>query len=60
MVAKDAVKQVVDSLPDDATLDDVIHALYVRAKFERGCDQIANGRGVSHGQATERLQKWVR
>jgi hypothetical protein len=59
MTVKDAVKQVLDSLPDDSTLDDVIHALYLKAKFERGEAEIRRGEGVSDEQAREKLRKWA-
>ncbi len=60
MPVKETARQVIDSLPDDVTMDDVIHALYIRAKFEQGEDQIRRGEGVSHEQAKQRIQKWVR
>ncbi len=60
MVAKEAAKHVIDALPDNATLDDIIHALYVRAKFEHGEREIREGRGVPHEQAKERLGRWLR
>ena len=30
---KDIARQVIASLPDDASMDDIIQALYVREKF---------------------------
>jgi predicted transcriptional regulator len=60
MVAKEAAKHVIDAMPDDASMDDIIHALYVRAKFEHGEREIREGRGVPHEQAKERLRKWSR
>ena len=30
MIVKDIAKQVIDALPDEATMDNVIHALYVK------------------------------
>ena len=59
MVAKEAAKHVIDAMPDDASMDDIIHALYVRAKFEHGEREIREGRGVPHEQAKERLRKWL-
>ena len=59
MTVKESVKHVLDSLPDDSTLDDVIHALYIKAKFERGEGQIREGNGVSDEEARERLRKWA-
>ena len=60
MVAKEAAKHVIDAMPDDASMDDIIHALYVRAKFEHGEREIREGCGVPHEQAKERLRKWSR
>jgi hypothetical protein len=59
MAEKDLAKQVIDSLPEQATLDDIIHALYVRAKFERGEREVREGRGVSQEAARQRLRKWA-
>ena len=56
MVAKEAAKHVIDAMPDDASMDDIIHALYVRAKFEHGEREIREGRGVPQEQVKERLR----
>jgi len=60
VVSKDVAKEVIESLPDEASMDDIIHALYVRAKFEHGEQQIREGRGLTHEAARKRLQKWVK
>jgi len=36
MRTKETAKRVIDSLPNDATMDDIIHALYINVKFARG------------------------
>ena len=60
MASKDIAKQVIDTLPDEATMDDIIHALYIRTKFEHGEREIREGKGISHDDAKKRLQKWAR
>jgi hypothetical protein len=60
MVAKELAKNVIDTLPEDAKLDEIIHALYVRAKFEHGEQEIRAGRGIPHQEARKRLRKWVK
>ena len=60
MVAKNAAKDVIDALPEDATMDDIIHALYIRLKFERGEAEVREGKGVAHEEAKQRLKKWLR
>ncbi len=59
MTVKDVVRQVIDTLPDDATIDDVIHALYINAKFNHGEREIREGKGIPHEEAKNRLKKWV-
>jgi hypothetical protein len=60
MLTKETAKQVIDSLPDDVTMDDIIHALYVNVKFARGEREIREGKGVTHEEAKKRLGKWLR
>ena len=57
---KNAAKQVIDSLPADATMDDIMHALYIRAKCERADRLIDQGKGLTHQEAKRRLRKWLR
>ena len=60
MAVKDTAKQVIDILPEEATMDDIIHALYVNTKFKHGEREIREGKGISHVEAKQRLQKWVK
>lgn len=60
MVAKEIAKQVIDELPDDASMDDIMYALYVRAKIEQGDREIREGKGIPHEEAMKRLDKWLR
>ncbi len=55
MTVKDIAKNVVDSLPQKATMDDIMHALYVRTKFDHGEKEIKQGKGISHEDAKKRL-----
>jgi len=60
MTGKDTARHVIDALPDQASIDDIIHALYVNAKFQHGEQEIREGHGLSHDVAKQRLQKWVK
>jgi len=60
MTEKEIAKQVIDTLPTDATMDEIMHALYVRAKFSKGEQEIRDGKGISHDEAKRRLSKWVK
>ena len=60
MTVKDLAMNVINSLPVKATIDDVIHALYVHAKFQHGEQEIRQKKGISHEDARKRLRKWVK
>jgi hypothetical protein len=60
MTVKELAKKVIDTLPDEANMDEIIHALYIRAKFDNGIDQINEGKGISHEEAKKRMREWVK
>ncbi|WP_447974283.1 hypothetical protein [Nitrospira sp. Kam-Ns4a] len=59
MGAKQTVRELLDRLPDDCSLDDVLYHLYVVQEIEKGRAEIAAGKGVTHEQVTAALRrKW--
>jgi hypothetical protein len=60
MLNKDTAKQVIDSLPNDVSMDDIIHALYVNIKFSHGEKEIRDGKGRSQVVAKKKLEKWLK
>ncbi len=60
MTTKERAKQVIDSLPDDASIDRIMHALYVNAKFSHGEEEVRQGQWGSNDNAKTRLSKWAR
>jgi len=60
MRTKDTARQVIDALPNDATMADIIHALYVNMKFAKGQEDIREGRGMTHEEAKRKLEKWLK
>ncbi len=60
MQVKEIAKQVIDKLPNKSTLDDIIHALYIKAKFEHGENQIRQNMGIPHEEAKNELKKWLK
>jgi predicted transcriptional regulator len=58
---KDVVRELLDRLPDDCTIDDVQYHLYVIASVEQGRAEIADGKGIPHEQVKAELRrKWLR
>ncbi|PYQ26531.1 MAG: hypothetical protein DMF56_24230 [Acidobacteria bacterium] len=57
--AKDQVQQILEKLPEDASLEDIQYHIYVRQKIEQGLEDVAAGRVISHGEVQQRLAKWL-
>jgi hypothetical protein len=58
MDVKSTARHVIDTLPARVTMDDVIHALYVASKFDRGEREIRAGKGIADEEARKRLSRW--
>lgn len=56
---KREVLDLVKRLPDDCTLEDVQHELYVRQKVERSMEAAAADRVHTHGQVKRLLSRWL-
>jgi hypothetical protein len=55
------LKQLIDELPDDATIADVQYRLYVIDAVNRGRVELVNGAGIPHAQVAAALRaKWSR
>jgi len=59
MTVKEMAKDVIDKLPNETSIDEIIHALYVKSKFDQGEQEIRDGLGIPHEDAVKRLQKWA-
>ncbi len=58
---KQILKQLIDELPDDATIADVQYRLYLIDAVQRGRGEIAAGEGIPHATVAAELKaKWSR
>ena len=53
--AKDAARQIIEHLPEQATWDDIMYELYVKQKIEEGLADIEAGRTIPHAQVKAEL-----
>ena len=58
--AKQVARDLLDSLPDDCSLEDISYHLYVRAKVEEGLRDLDEGRVVPHEQVMREAAEWLR
>ena len=55
---KELVMEVTSTLPDTATFEDVIEAIYIRIKIEEGLKDSEINKGLSTEELLEELKKW--
>lgn len=55
---KKAIIQVVNDLPNDVKLDEVIERLIILEKIESGLEDVKAGRLIDHDIVKKRVKKW--
>ena len=58
MITKAQVLESIQTLPDDATADDVIEKIIFLKKMERSFQQIENGKTYSLDEVKELVKSW--
>jgi hypothetical protein len=60
MDAKEEVHELLDSLPDDVTLEDMLYELYVYVKVQQGLASAESEPLIPHEEVASEVQKWLR
>lgn len=55
--AKDTAKQLIDKLPDNASLNDIMYELYVKQKIEKGMQASREDRIIPNNEVKKRFLK---
>jgi predicted transcriptional regulator len=53
--AKDLLRETVEKLPADASVEEAMERLYFLSKIERGIQQADAGKTISHEEVRRRL-----
>lgn len=57
---KEAVVLMVNRLPDDSSLEDIMEHLYVKRKILKGQAQLEAGVFYTHDEAREIMAEWLK
>lgn len=57
--AKQEVRELLDQLPDDATVEDIQYHLYVLEKIRRGEERAKTEGTLTQDEVEARLRKWI-
>jgi len=56
---KDKVIQMIKSLPEDVSIDDIIAELYFKLQVDAGLKELDEGKGIPHEKIEKRMSKWL-
>jgi predicted transcriptional regulator len=59
MSAKDAVLRLLETLPDDASIEDIQYHLYVLQKIRAGEEAARAGKVIPHEDVMRDLAEWL-
>ena len=53
--AKDEVRELLDLLPEDSSLEDIQYHIYVRQKIQKGLEAAREGKVISQEEVEKRM-----
>ena len=56
---KEQVLTMVERLPDDASLDDIMAEIYFKAQVDAGLRELDEGKGIPQAEVEKRMSKWL-
>ncbi|MBS1257492.1 MAG: hypothetical protein MAG551_00536 [Candidatus Scalindua arabica] len=56
---KQKVIEMIQSLPEGVTVDDIMEELYFRLQVDEGLRELDEGKGISHEEVEKRMSKWL-
>ena len=56
---KEEVRELLEKLPEDASLEDIQYHIYVRQKIQRGLEAARSGKVIPQEEVEKRLARWL-
>ena len=57
---KEQVLDMIQTLPDNASLDDIMEELCFKLEVDTGLRELDEGKGIPHEEVEARLAKWLK
>ena len=57
--AKEEIRRMLETLPDDATWEDVQYSIYVRERVERGRLEADQDKLIDQDEVETRMNRWL-
>lgn len=58
-VPKEEVRRLLDTLPDEASYEDIQYHIYVQQKIDRGVEAADRGDFISDEEIEQRIARWA-
>ena len=55
---RELILEVASNMPETATFEEIIEAIYTQLKIEQGLKAVENGNVLSEKEVLEELKKW--
>jgi len=59
MTTKELVLEMIQRMPNEVSLADIMAELYVRQKIDLGLQQLDSGESLDQEEVEERLSRWL-
>lgn len=56
---KEEVLELLERLPEDASLEDIQYHIYVRQKIQKGLDAAREGKVIAQEEVEKRMARWL-
>ena len=56
---KEEVLELLEQLPEDATLEDIQYHIYVHQKIQKGLDASREGKVIPQEEVERRMARWL-
>ncbi len=56
---KQEVIKMIQSLPDEVTIDDIMAELYFKLQVDAGLKELDEGKAIPHQEVEKRISKWL-
>jgi len=57
---KDEIKQIIDNLPDDCSIEDIQYTIYVKSKILKGLEDFKSGNTITDEEMEKKFDKWLK
>ncbi len=56
---KQQVIKMIQSLPEEVSIDDIMAELYFKLQVDAGLKELDEGKGIPHDEIEKRMSKWL-